>query len=120
MEIKGEAKLVRIFVGDTDKSGHIPIYEKIVLEARKAKLAGATVFKGVMGYGKNSIIHTSKILVLSEDMPILIELVDEFEKVEKFLPVLHDIFEEANCGGLITMEKVEIIKYMASEKKDKN
>lgn len=116
MEIKGEAKLVRIFIGDTDKSGHIPIYEKIVLEARKLKLAGATVFKGVMGYGKNSIIHTSKILILSEDMPVLIEIVDEVEKVEKFLPILHDIFEEANCGGLITMEKVEIIKYISSKK----
>jgi uncharacterized protein len=116
MEIKGEAKLVRIFVGDTDKSGHIPIYEKIVLEARKAKLAGATVFKGVMGYGKNSVIHTSKILVLSEDMPILIEIVDEIEKIEKFLLILHDIFEEANCGGLITMEKIEIIKYISSDK----
>ncbi|MEJ5351336.1 MAG: DUF190 domain-containing protein [Melioribacteraceae bacterium] len=112
MEIKGEAKLVRIFVGEDDILHHNPVYEKIVLEARKAGLAGATVFKGIMGYGKASRIHTSKILRLSEDMPIVIEIVDEAEKVEKFLPILHDIFEEANCGGLITIEKAEVIKYV--------
>lgn len=115
MEIKGEANLARIFVGDTDKIGHIPVYEKIVLEARKAGLAGATVFKGIMGYGKNSVIHTSKILVLSEDMPVVIEIVDEIDKVEKFLSVLHEIFEEAKSGGLITLEKVDIIKYISTK-----
>lgn len=115
MEIKGEAKLARIFVGDTDKIGHIPVYEKIVLEARKAGLAGATVFKGIMGYGKNSVIHTSKILVLSEDMPVVIEIVDEIDKAEKFLSVLHEIFEEAKSGGLITLEKVDIIKYISTK-----
>lgn len=114
MEIKSEAKLVRIFIGESDKIGHIPVYEKIVLAARKSELAGATVFKGIMGFGKNSIIHTSKILRLSEDLPLIIEIADGTEKIEKFLPILHDIFEEANCGGLITMEKVEIIKYIAS------
>lgn len=116
MEIKGEAKLVRILIGESDKIGHISVYEKIVLKARESGLAGATVFKGTMGFGKNSVIHTSKILRLSEDLPLIIEIVDETEKIEKFLPVLHDIFEEANCGGLITLEKVEIIKYIASNK----
>lgn len=114
MEIKGEAKLLRIFVGESDKIGHQSVYEKIVIEARQQKLAGATVFKGIMGFGINSRIHTSKILRLSEDLPLIIEIVDEFEKIERFLPKLHDIFEEANCGGLITMEKAEIIKYIAS------
>ncbi len=112
MELKGEAKLVRIFVGESDLIHHIPVYEKIVQEARKIHLAGATVFKGVMGYGGTSRIHTSKILRLSEDMPMIIEIVDEEEKINNFLPMLHDIFEEANCGGLITMEKAEIIKYV--------
>lgn len=116
MEIKGEAKLLRIFVGESDKIGHIPVYEKIVLQARENKLAGATVFKGIMGFGSNSIIHTSKILRLSEDLPLIIEIVDDVEKIEKFLPSLHNIFEEANCGGLITMEKAEIIKYISSNK----
>ncbi len=116
MEIKGEAKLVRILIGESDKIGHISVYEKIVLTARENGLAGATVFKGIMGFGKNSVIHTSKILRLSEDLPLIIEIVDETEKIEKFLPVLHDIFEEANCGGLITLEKVDIIKYISSNK----
>jgi len=117
MEIKGEAKLVRIFVGEDDILHHMPVYEKIVLEARKAGLAGATVFKGIMGFGKASRIHTSKILRLSEDMPVVIEIVDEEEKVEKFLSILHDIFEEAKCGGLITIEKASIIKYVADKTK---
>jgi PII-like signaling protein len=116
MELKGEAKLVRIFVGESDRLDHIPVYEKIALEARKAGIAGATVFKGIMGFGKNSRIHTAKILRLSEDMPMVIEIVDEAEKVESFLPALHELFEKANCGGLITLEKVEIIKYVKSSK----
>lgn len=116
MEIKGEAKLIRIFLGEDDILNHKPVYETIVLEARKAGLAGATVFKGIMGFGKDSRIHTTKILRLSEDLPIIIEIVDEAEKVEKFLPVLHNIFEEAKCGGLITIEKAEIIKYVTGGK----
>ena len=118
MELKGDAKLVRIFIGEADIIHHIPVYEKIVQEARKLHLAGATVFKGIMGYGGTSRIHTSKILRLSEDMPIVIEIVDEEEKINNFLPVLHDIFEEAKCGGLITMEKAEIIKYVVGDKKN--
>jgi uncharacterized protein len=116
MEIKGEAKLLRIFVGETDLIGHIPVYERIVQEARKFHLAGATVFKGVMGYGGTSRIHTAKILRLSEDMPMVIEIVDEIEKVEKFLPLLQNIFEEAQSGGLITVEKADIIKYVVAKK----
>ena len=117
MELKGEAKLVRIFVGETDIIHHIPVYERIVQEARKLHLAGATVFKGVMGYGGTSRIHTAKILRLSEDMSMIIEIVDAEEKINNFLPLLRDIFEEANCGGLITMERAEIIKYVVSDKK---
>ncbi|HZW38480.1 MAG TPA: DUF190 domain-containing protein [Ignavibacteriaceae bacterium] len=111
MEIKGEAKLIRIFVGETDLINHIPVYEKIVNEARKVHLAGATVYKGVMGFGKASLIHTSKILRLSENLPMVIEIIDTEKKIEEFLPTIHNIFEEAKSGGLITMEKVDIIKY---------
>ncbi len=116
MEIKGEAKLVRIFVGESDIYNHIPVYEVIVNEARRFHLAGATVFKGIMGFGRNSIIHTAKILRLSEDMPMVVEIVDEEEKIDKFLPIVHDIFEKANSGGLVTMEKAEIIKYVSNKK----
>ncbi|MCU0332693.1 MAG: DUF190 domain-containing protein [Ignavibacteriaceae bacterium] len=116
MHIEGEAKLLRIFVGETDKINHVPVYEKIVLEARKAGLAGATVTKGIMGFGASSRIHTSKVLRLSEDLPLVIEIVDEEKKIEEFIPVLNRIFEEANSGGMITMEKVNIIKYTVSKK----
>jgi hypothetical protein len=111
MQIKGEAKLLRIFVGENDKSGHISVYEKIVLAARENNLAGATVFKGIMGYGGKSRIHTAKILRLSEDLPLIIEIVDSADKIEKFLPLVNDIFESSKSGGLITVEKAEIIKY---------
>jgi hypothetical protein len=117
MHISGEAKLLRIFIGESDLSHHIPVYENIVTEARKFGLAGATVFKGIMGYGETSRIHTAKILRLSEDMPLIIEIVDEEEKVENFLPIVEKLFEEANCGGLITIEKATIIKYVANTTK---
>jgi uncharacterized protein len=115
MHINGDAKLLRIFVGESDKSGSIPVYEKIVLEARKSGMAGATVFKGIMGFGGSSRIHTAKILRLSEDLPLIIEIVDAITKIEEFLPTLDKIFEDANSGGLITIEKAEIIKYVANK-----
>lgn len=113
MKMKRESKLVRIFIGDSDKIGSMPVYEKIVLEAKKKGLAGATVFKGIMGFGGSSRIHTSKILRLSEDLPLIIEIVDEEEKIEPFLAALEEIFETAHCGGLITIEKAEVIRYKA-------
>ncbi len=116
MHIEGEAKLLRIFVGESDKINHVPVYEKIVIEARKAGLAGATVTKGIMGFGASSRIHTSKVLRLSEDLPLVIEIVDTEKKIEEFIPLLNEIFEEANSGGLITIEKASIIKYIVAKK----
>ncbi len=116
MHIEGEAKLLRIFVGESDLINHKPVYEKIVQEARKAGLAGATVIKGIMGFGASSRIHTAKVLRLSEDLPLVIEIVDEEKKIEQFLPKLDEIFEQANSGGLITIEKASIIKYTVSKK----
>ena len=84
MEIKDEAKLLRVFVGESDILHSIPVFEKIVIEAKKMGLAGATVFKGAMGFGKNSRIHTAKVLRLSEDLPVIIEIVDESKKIEGF------------------------------------
>ena len=117
MHIEGEAKLLRIFVGESDLIHHVPVYEKIVTEARKAGLAGATVIKGIMGFGASSRIHTAKLLRLSEDLPLVIEIVDEEKKIENFIPELNNIFKEANSGGLITMEKVNIIKYTVANNK---
>ncbi len=116
MKIKGEAKLLRVFIGENDKAGSVSLYEKIVIEARKAELAGATVLRGIMGFGGNSVIHSSKFLTISEDLPIVVEIVDEVERIKAFIPKVENLFEESNCGGMITLEKAEIIKY-TSEKK---
>lgn len=116
MKIKGDAKLLRIFLGETDKIGSKTVYEKIVLIAREKGLAGATVYRGIMGYGGTSRIHTTKVLRLSEDLPLVIEIVDGEEKINEFIPFVEEIFDEADCGGLITIEKAEIIKYSAKEK----
>ena len=116
MQILGDAKLLRIFIGESDKSHSVPVYEKIVREARSDGLAGATVFKGIMGFGGTSRIRTAKILALSSDMPLIIEIVDKIERIENFIPKLNKIFDEANCGGLVTIEKAEVIKYIAQKR----
>ena len=110
MNIPAEGYLLRIFVGESDKVGHRPLYEAIVLKAREAGLAGATVLRGVMGFGKNSILHTTKILRLSEDLPMVIEIVDSLEKVEAFLPELDGMITD----GLVTLERVRVIHYRSS------
>ena len=110
MTIPEEGYLLRIFVGESDKAGHRPLYEVIVLKAREAGLAGATVLRGVMGFGKNSILHTAKILRLSEDLPMVIEIVDSLEKVEAFLPELDAMITD----GLVTLEKVKVLQYKSS------
>lgn len=107
MNIPEEGYLLRIFIGESDRAGHKPLYEAIVLKAREAGIAGGTVLRGVMGFGKHSVLHTAKILRLSEDLPMVIEFVDSLHKIEAFLPVLDDLIQE----GLVTMEKVRVIKY---------
>lgn len=109
MQIPEDGYLLRIFVGESDKVGHRPLYEEIVLKARKQGLAGATVLRGVMGFGKHSILHTAKILRLSEDMPMVVELVDSLEKIEGFLPLLDELISD----GLVTLERVRVIHYRA-------
>lgn len=116
MKIEKDAKLLRILVGESDKIHSVPVYEKIVLLAKEQGLAGASVFRGIMGFGGNSRIHSSKILAISEDLPILIEIVDEEPKIQKFIKEVDQIFEEAKSGGLITLEKAEIIKYSYTKK----
>lgn len=112
MELKGEAKLLRIFLGESDKYRHSPLHEVIVREARSAGLAGATAWRGCLGFGATSRMRTSKILDLSGDLSLIVEIVDTEEKIDRFLPKLHDLFEESGCGGLITLEKVQIIRYL--------
>ncbi|APD09480.1 MULTISPECIES: DUF190 domain-containing protein [Thermus] len=107
--LSGEALLLRIFLGESDRFGGRPLYEAIVLEAKRRGLAGATVLKGFMGYGAHSRIHTAKVLQLSEDLPVVVEIVDTEEKVQAFLPVLEGMVRE----GLITLEKVRVLRYQS-------
>ncbi len=109
MQIPNEALLLRIFIGESDRWQHKPLYEAIVLKAREMHLAGATVLRGPMGFGKASRLHTAKILRLSMDLPLVIEIVDAEEKINAFLPVL----DEMVGGGLVTLEKVRVIDYRA-------
>lgn len=109
MHIPEDGYLLRIFVGESDKHGHHTLYEAIVLKAREMDLAGATVTRGVMGFGKHSIIHTAKILRLSEDLPMIVEIADSLENIERFLPTLDEIIKD----GLVTLEKVRVIQYKA-------
>jgi len=109
MNIPEDGSLLRIFIGESDRYGHHPLYEAIVLKAREKGLAGATVLRGVMGFGKHSILHTAKILRLSEDLPMVIEIVDSAEKVEDFLPVLEEMIKD----GLVTVEPIRVLHYKA-------
>jgi len=111
MKLEGEGKLLRIFIGELDKLGHRPLYEVLVLKARELGLAGATVLRGVQSYGAGSRIHTAKILRLSEDLPIIVEIVDTEEKIDNFVPIAGGMLEKAGCGGLITEERAHIIHY---------
>jgi hypothetical protein len=111
MEIPHESVLLRIFIGESDHWEHKPLYEAIVLKARELHLAGATVLRGPMGFGKSSRLHTAKILRLSMDLPLVIEIVDSEEKIQAFLPVL----DKMMGGGLLTLEKVRVINYRAGQ-----
>lgn len=107
MKLPEEGLLLRIFIGEADQYKGKPLYEQIVLKARELNLAGTTVLRGIMGFGAHSHLHTAKILRLSEDLPIVIELVDTEENLNKIMPFLDETVEE----GLITLEKVKVIKY---------
>ncbi len=111
MKLEGEALLLRVFVGESDKWHGKPVYEAIVLKARELHLAGATVLRGPMGFGANSRLHTVKILRLSEDLPIIVEIVDSEEKINLLLPHIDEMVTE----GLVTLEKVRVIKYSANK-----
>ncbi len=113
MKLPEDGMLLRIFIGETDKHQGKPLYEQIVFRARELKLAGATVVRGVMGFGADSHMHSAKILRLSEDLPMVIELVDTEENLNKLMPFLDETVKE----GLITLEKVRVIKYRSSSGK---
>jgi uncharacterized protein len=107
MQIPKQAVLLRIFIGEDDKAGTSPLYEAIVLKARELHLAGATVRRGPMGFGASSRLHTTKVLRLSEDLPLVIEIVDSEDKINAFLPLL----DQMMSSGLVTLEKVQVLQY---------
>jgi PII-like signaling protein len=115
MELPHQSTLLRIFIGESDRWKHQPLYEAIVLKARELHLAGATVLRSPLGFGKSSRLHTAKILQLSMDLPMVVEIVDEEAKIRQFLPMLSEMMK----GGLVTLEKVEVIEYRAAEDRAK-
>ena len=114
MKLEGEGKLLRIFIGESDKHGRKPLYQAIVEMLREQGMAGATVLRGVEGFGANSHLHTARILRLSEDLPIVIEVADTAEKIEAIMPRL----DEMVTDGMVTLERVEVVTYRAQEKGD--
>jgi uncharacterized protein len=110
MRIPQDGCLLRIFIGESDKWHDRPLYEAIVFKAREMQLAGATVLRGPMGFGAKSHLHTAKVLRLSEDLPMVIEIVDSRAKIEQFLPFIDEVVQD----GLVTLEKAEVIKYRAN------
>jgi PII-like signaling protein len=111
MKLEGEGKLLRIFIGEADRFDHKPLYEQLVLKAREIGLAGATVLRGIEGYGARSRVHTAKILRLSEDLPLVIEIVDTDEKIDAFTSIAGDLIAQAGVGAMITEERAHIIRY---------
>ena len=117
MEKQGDAKILRIFISNTDKFKHAPLYEMVVFAARRYGLAGATVIKGTMGYGSSNVIRSVKFWEITEKLPIVIEIVDEAEKIEKFTKKILPWFDKLRYGCLITVEDVKVILYKQGTKK---
>ena len=111
MNLQGQSELLRIFIGESDRIGHQLLYEAILLAAREKGLAGGTVLKGIMSFGASSRMHVARLIDISEDMPIVLELVDRSDKIEDFIPVVNDLFEKCGKGGLITLENVDVVYY---------
>jgi PII-like signaling protein len=111
MKIEGDGNLLRIFLGESERFEGKPLFKAIVAKARELGLAGATVWQGIAGFGAHSRIHTAMILRLSEDLPIIVEIVDSEENIRMLLPHIDAMMEAAGCGGLVTLEKTEIITY---------
>jgi PII-like signaling protein len=118
MKLEGHGTLLRVFIGESDKHEHRSLAEAVVQAARENGLAGATVVRGIEGFGANSrMIHTAKILRLSEDLPLVIEVVDSDEKIRAFLPVIEGLIEHSKSGALVTLETIEVIRYAPSPQK---
>jgi len=114
MQIPTDGQLLRIFIGESDHHDGKPLYEALILAAREHGIAGATMLRGLMGYGATSRIHTAKILRLSEDLPVVVEIVDSPEKITSFLPIVESMVR----GGMVTLERVQVLRYTHDSKED--
>jgi uncharacterized protein len=119
MEIQGEARLLRIFISSTDKFKHMPLYEVVVYAAKRYGLAGATVIKGFMGFGSSSVIHSQKLWEVTEKLPIVIEIVDQADKIDGFVETILPYFDKLPKGGLITIEKATIVLHKIGKNRNK-
>lgn len=111
MQLDADSKLLRIFIGELDKIGHQPLYEAILFAAKKNNLAGCTILRGIMSFGASSLVHTAKLFDISVDLPIVIEIVDHEDKLNEFIPIVDKMMEQCGGGGLITIEKAEVLYY---------
>jgi PII-like signaling protein len=116
MKITGKAGILKIYVGESDKIHGRPLFEEIVFEARKAGMAGATVYKGIMSFGASHSVHTMKIFALSGDMPVSVEIVDTVEKLDDFAAKVNELMDAGKKGGLVTFQEVDVLRYEVGEK----
>lgn len=116
-QLNPDSKLLRIFIGENDKANHQPLYEAILFAAKKQGLAGATVLRGIMAYGASTQIHTAKLIDISQDLPIVVEIVDHEDKINRFLKTVNELMDKAGCGGLVTIEKAQVLYYRPGKKK---
>jgi PII-like signaling protein len=121
MEPGHDSKLLRLFIGEADKLGHQPLYEAILFEAKKQQVAGCTVLRGIMSFGASSFVHTAKLIEISQDLPIVIEIIDVEDKINAFAETAGQMLEQTGCGGLMTIEKASVLYYKprVQKKKDK-
>ena len=116
MELSEKTGVLKIYTGETDKVHGRPLFEEIVFRARNEGLAGTTVYKGIMSYGASHSIHTMKIFALSGDLPVIIEIVDNIDKLDEFVPVVQELMNLSKKGGMITLQEVDVLRYKVGEK----
>lgn len=118
MQLQYDSKLLRIFVGEADKHAHRPLYEAILFEARNQQMAGCTVMRGIMSFGASAHVHTTKLIEISQDLPIIIEIVDHEDKINAFVEIAGKLIEQSGGGGLITIEKAGVLYYKSKKQRD--
>lgn len=116
LPLSPDSKLLRIFIGENDKADHRSLYEAIIFAAKKQGLAGATALRGIMAYGASTRVHTAKLIDISQDLPVVVEIIDQEEKINAFLPTVNGLMDKAGCGGLVTLEKVQVLVYKPRKK----